>query len=177
MKVLVYVEGPSDQAALRALLRSLLADGQRRGVGIQFLPLGDKAKILNTSAGKAARHLAEHPEDRVSHCRICTRWRVTMELPTSIARLRILRDCSRSVSRRRPGGIACHPRRKRTSGCIASSTISRCCSWLAPDYIETVDAPWILERASLDAVLARCPQCFVPFVNELRQIIESAGSS
>jgi len=46
-----------------------------------------------------------------------------------------------------------------------------------PDYIETVDAPWILERASLDTVLARCSQCFAPFVNELRQIIESAGST
>src|SRR5215510_10155262 len=30
MKVLVYVEGPSDQAALRALLRSVLADGPER---------------------------------------------------------------------------------------------------------------------------------------------------
>lgn len=65
MRVLVYVEGPSDQAALRALLRSVLADSQRRGVGVQFLPLGDKAKILNTSAEKAARHLAEHPDDWV----------------------------------------------------------------------------------------------------------------
>jgi hypothetical protein len=49
----------SSPSAVRA------GEGQRRRVGIQFIPLGDKAKILDTSAGKAARHLAEHPADCV----------------------------------------------------------------------------------------------------------------
>jgi uncharacterized protein DUF4276 len=39
-------------------------------------------------------------------------------------------------------------------------------------YIDTVDAPWILDRTPLDAVLAACGQCFAPFVGELRVLVE-----
>lgn len=38
-------------------------------------------------------------------------------------------------------------------------------------YIDTTDAPWILGRASLDAIIEACPQRFAPFVAELRQIV------
>jgi hypothetical protein len=39
-------------------------------------------------------------------------------------------------------------------------------------YQDTVDAPWILERSSLDEVLQACPQCFAPFLQDLRSIVE-----
>ena len=220
MKVLVYVEGPSDQAALRALLRSVLADGQRRGVGIQFLPLGDKAKILNTSAGKAARHLAEHPEDRVfalpdlypmayydgtpnAHrsfadlerlltarfAKEAQRYRVS---PATQAHFRVyclkhdlevlLLACRDELRQRLGTDHALGQWRSPVEDQNDDQPPKRVIEGLfkkyrhKPDYIETVDAPWILERASLEAVLARCSQCFAPFVKELRQIIESAGS-
>ena len=65
MNVLVYVEGPSDQAALQALLKPVIDEGQRRRVGIRFLVLKDKASILNDSARKAADHILDHPGDWV----------------------------------------------------------------------------------------------------------------
>jgi hypothetical protein len=43
--------------------------------------------------------------------------------------------------------------------------------YLKRDYQDTVDAPWILGRASLDEVLKACPQCFAPFVKDLRPLV------
>lgn len=40
-------------------------------------------------------------------------------------------------------------------------------------YVDTTDAPWILARASLDAVVKACPQQFAPFVAELRKIVHA----
>jgi len=65
VRVLVYVEGPSDRAALETLLKSVLNDARQNGVGIQFLPQQGKAAILKHSGMKAADHLSEHPEDWV----------------------------------------------------------------------------------------------------------------
>lgn len=65
MKVLVYVEGPSDRYGLEALLAPIIAMGQRRGVGIRFLPLKGKGSMLDDSARKAADHLSDRPEDWV----------------------------------------------------------------------------------------------------------------
>jgi hypothetical protein len=65
MKVLIYVEGPADRAALEKLLAPIMSEGRARGVGIRLLPLGGKDSILNDSPRKAAEHLAEHPDDWV----------------------------------------------------------------------------------------------------------------
>ncbi|WP_437620055.1 DUF4276 family protein [Sorangium sp. So ce1151] len=65
MKVIVYVEGPSDQKALQALLRGVIDDGRGRGIGISFSPQGGKAPILNDVPRKAAEHLKQHPSDWV----------------------------------------------------------------------------------------------------------------
>jgi hypothetical protein len=43
--------------------------------------------------------------------------------------------------------------------------------YLKREYQETVDAPWILERSSLDEVLKACPQCLEPFVQGLRSLV------
>src|SRR5262249_20053200 len=39
-------------------------------------------------------------------------------------------------------------------------------------YADTVDAPWILSRASLEEVVALCAQRFRPFVDELRRLAQ-----
>lgn len=65
MKVLVYVEGPSDRAALEALLEPVISAGKQRRVGLRFLVLHDKASILKDSGRKAADHLADNPGDWV----------------------------------------------------------------------------------------------------------------
>jgi hypothetical protein len=36
-------------------------------------------------------------------------------------------------------------------------------------YVDTVDAPWILGRADPRSVERTCPQCFAPFVADLRR--------
>jgi hypothetical protein len=43
----------------------------------------------------------------------------------------------------------------------------------SPDYVDTADSVWILERAPLAHVEAACPECFAPFVRELRALSES----
>jgi hypothetical protein len=40
-----------------------------------------------------------------------------------------------------------------------------------PGYVDTIDAPWILERAELSAIEKACPQCFAPFVADLRRVL------
>jgi hypothetical protein len=221
MKVLVYVEGPSDRDALRALLRSVLAEGQRRRVGIQFLPLGDKAKILDTSAGKAARHLAEHPEDWVvalpdlypmahydgtpnqhkSHAdlerllterfaREARRHRVAMEAQAHF-RVHCLKHdlevlllaCPDPLRQRLGTDHALGQWRSPVEDQNDQQPPKRIVEALfkkyrpKPGYVETVDAPWILERASLEAVVAKCPQRIAPFVAELQRIVAAGGGA
>lgn len=65
MRVLVYVEGPSDRVALQALLDPLVAQARQQQVGISFIPLEGKPRLLDSVAGKAANHLQEHPDDWV----------------------------------------------------------------------------------------------------------------
>ena len=65
MKILIYVEGPSDRSGLSALLRGIIESGHENGIGIRFLPLGCKDAILDDVPRRAADHLAEKQEDWV----------------------------------------------------------------------------------------------------------------
>ncbi len=38
-------------------------------------------------------------------------------------------------------------------------------------YQDTVDAPWILKQAGLEALCGACPQSFAPFVDDLQRLI------
>lgn len=40
-----------------------------------------------------------------------------------------------------------------------------------PGYVDTTDAPWILERADLESIETACPQQFRPFAQELRRLV------
>jgi hypothetical protein len=64
MRVIVYVEGPSDKAAMNALLGSLIEEKKRQGIGIDFFesPSGDKKRTLLLKVPtKAAHILANDP--------------------------------------------------------------------------------------------------------------------
>jgi hypothetical protein len=65
VRVLVYVEGPSDRSSLQGLLKPIIAKGALRGIGINFIPLESKAAVLDDSPKKAADHLLDNPEDWV----------------------------------------------------------------------------------------------------------------
>ncbi|AFM24341.1 DUF4276 family protein [Desulfomonile tiedjei] len=68
MKVLVYVEGPSDKAAMETLLSPLLERKQREGVRISFheAPTGDRKKsVLLKIPVKAVNILRNDPETMV----------------------------------------------------------------------------------------------------------------
>jgi hypothetical protein len=65
MKVLVYVEGPSDKQALAGLLEPLIRRKRRQGVYIQFINRGSKGNVVSdTLIEKALRFLQSEPEGR-----------------------------------------------------------------------------------------------------------------
>ena len=64
----VYVEGPSDRAAMEALLAPLLSGLQQRGVGVHFYdaPSGDRKKaVLLKVPERAVSILRNRPDDLV----------------------------------------------------------------------------------------------------------------
>lgn len=65
MRVLVYVEGPSDRLGMQALFRGVIEQGRQRGIGIQFFDEGGKAGILKNVPAKAALYLRSNPGDWV----------------------------------------------------------------------------------------------------------------
>jgi Domain of unknown function (DUF4276) len=65
LRVVVYVEGPSDQKALEALLKPIIDRGRSNGKGISFSPQGGKGPILNKVPARAADILKQSPDDWV----------------------------------------------------------------------------------------------------------------
>ncbi len=64
MRALIYVEGPSDKAAMRALLRPLIEQKAQAGVAIEFFeaPEGDKkVSVLMKAPRKAVNILLNDP--------------------------------------------------------------------------------------------------------------------
>lgn len=217
MKVLVYVEGPSDRDALRGLLRPIIATGQQRGVGITFHPLNGKAALLDSCGRKAADHLAEHPDDWVfalPDLYPMSAYDGTPNAHRSFAELeKLLR--TKFLDRAARLGMAPAVHRHFRVHCLKydleglllavpeelrmrlGTTDALRGRWRNPvedqndqqppkrivealfskyrrkgRYVDTLDAPWILSRAALEAVVATCPQRFAPFVSELRQLAE-----
>lgn len=58
MKVLLYVEGETDSAALQKLLREPQAEAHERRVRLEFIFMRGKGLLLKEVPAKAARHLA-----------------------------------------------------------------------------------------------------------------------
>jgi hypothetical protein len=62
MKVVVYVEGPSDSLAMQSLLVNLLQQLLAVGVEVRFIPLGGKDQLMRQIPAKAANTLRGEPE-------------------------------------------------------------------------------------------------------------------
>lgn len=212
MKVLVYVEGPSDRDALQKLLRDILDDARRNRIELRFLALEGKAKILATAWRKAADELAADPttwhfalpdlypmrhydgtEDEhrsfgaltaLLHRRFqkrCDEMRVPLDRRHRF-RVHCLKHDLEALLLAAPDSLR---RRLGTTDALHSH-------WRRPvedqnddkppkrivedlfmkyrkrKYVDTTDAPWILERAELAAVERACSQRLKPFVKELR---------
>ena len=65
MKIIVYVEGPSDGGALKRLLFRTIENARVQGVGLEFLPLGSKKNVIFKAAGRAINILQNSYSDDV----------------------------------------------------------------------------------------------------------------
>lgn len=62
MKVIVYVEGPSDRLALEELLSDLLQRLASQGVAVDFIPTEGKKRLLQQTPRKAFNALRNDPQ-------------------------------------------------------------------------------------------------------------------
>jgi len=215
VKVLVYVEGPSDKYALAAPLRPIVEAGAQKRIGIQFIATGGKDLLLNNVARRAADHLSENPDDWVfalPELYPMERYHGTSNQHGSLAELRTLlyrnfkeRAGELKLSKNLRDHFRVHCLKHDLEALLLAAvaqlrkrlgTNDRLLTrWKSPvedqndskppkriveamftkylerDYQETIDAPWILQRAALDEVLRACPQCFTLFVAELRPLV------
>lgn len=216
MKIVVYVEGPSDRTALTALLRSLIDEAQGKGIGITFHPQHGKSALLDDVPRKAADHLHQNPTDWVialPDLYPMSTYANTRNAHTSFADLdRLLRQRfkARAAKLALPDEACLRFRvhclkhdlealllaapdqlreRLRTTDALAGAwrrpvedqndnrPPKRVIEELfnkyrkKPGYQDTVDAPWILARATLSAVEEGCAQRFAPFVEDLRAAV------
>ena len=65
MKVIIYVEGPSDVAALNTLLRSLIDEAAQVGIEIRFIGRGGKSRLVGAVALRALDIVRNAPQDHV----------------------------------------------------------------------------------------------------------------
>jgi hypothetical protein len=215
VKVIVYVEGPSDKRALEALLEPIIDVARKRGVGISLSPQNGKAPILNDVPRRAADHLQQHPADWIfalPDLYPMAYYDGTPSEHRSFDQLvRLLRDRfeARAAKIHVPEPARAHFRvhclkhdlevlllaapeqlrqRLKTKDALRfrvpvedqndSRPPKRIVEELfrkyrrKPDYVDTEDAVWVLQRASLDAVVTACAQRFAPFVGELRELAE-----
>ncbi|MCC7537322.1 MAG: DUF4276 family protein [Deltaproteobacteria bacterium] len=219
MRVLVYVEGPSDRDALPKLLRDVYAEARSARVAIKLLAEGDKARVLRAGPRKAALHLRENPRDWVfvlpdlypmsayagtdnAHASFeeldaLLRHRFAVEadqvgLPTAVRHhfrahclkhdLEALLLAAPDVLKKRLGTD--DKIEKGWQQPVEDQNDDKPPKYVVTElfkkykqkgrYTDTIDAPWILERAQLDVVMAACPQRFAPFVRELR-VLASGG--
>jgi len=65
LRILVYVEGPSDCTALRTIFKDLIRQAGESRVGLSFISLSNKAQLIRKVGGRAASHLKANPDDWV----------------------------------------------------------------------------------------------------------------
>jgi Domain of unknown function (DUF4276) len=220
VKVIVYVEGPSDKRALEALLKPIIDVARKRGVGISLSPQNGKAPILNDVPRRAADHLEQHPGDWIFALPDLYPMAYYDGTPNEhhdfdqLARVLRAKFEARAAKIHLPAPARAHFRvhclkhdlevlllaapeqlreRLKTKDALRfripvedqndSRPPKRVVEDLfrkyrkKPDYVDTEDAVWVLERASLDAVVSACAQRFAPFVRELRGLAEGRAST
>lgn len=219
MKVIVYVEGPSDKSALPQLLTPVIETGRGNRIGIVFVDQGGKTALLDDVGRKAANHLDEHREDWVfalpdlypmrvydgtrnahrsfEQLRAVLIGRFNAEadriaLPANLRqrfRVHCLKHDLEALLLAAPEVL--RERLKTSDGLKGQWRLpvedqddqrppKRVVEDLfkkyrkKPNYVDTLDAPWILQRASLEAVAVACPQRLRPLVEELRTVAQGA---
>lgn len=217
MKVIIYVEGPSDQKALQALFKPIIDSARSRGVGINFSPQGGKAAILNDVPRRAADILRQSPGDWVialpdlypmaSYDEGPHPHRSFSEMDKLLRHRFLSRAAKIDVPAHAHGHFRVHclkhdlealllaapdqlrqrlktkdALRGRWRNPVEDQNDNRPPKRVVedlfrqyrnqPGYVDTVDASWILERASLAEVERACPQCFAPFARDLRALAE-----
>lgn len=214
MKVLVYVEGPSDRLGMKALFRAIIEEGKQRGVGIQFFDENGKASILKNVPSKAALYLRSNPGDwvvAVPDLHPMQAYGGTPNAHASAADLRRLLE-QRFEQAAAKHGVQEPARSQFRAFCFQHDVEALLLAmpavlrerlrtrdgiegqWRKPvetqngdrppkrviedlftrygkktKYRDTVDLPWLLERADLAALEQACPQQFAPFARFLRE--------
>ena len=214
MKVLVYVEGPSDRVSLEKVFHSIRNQGRQFKVSITFLPGGSKDWILQNLGRTAASHLKSNPDDYVfalpdlypmakydrtgsahhtyeelkalltgrflaeaarcglpdatrSHYRVhCLKHDLEVLLlgAPDVLRQRLRTDEKIEKSWRKP------PENQNDNEPPKRVVESLFMKYRKQRYIETTDAPWILERTSPQDLCISCPQNFKPLFTELDRL-------
>lgn len=62
MKILIYVEGPSDKLAMEKLLEPIISEALKNGVKVTFHPMGGKEKLLLRVPKKAFNIISNDPD-------------------------------------------------------------------------------------------------------------------
>ena len=176
MRVVVYVEGPSDQYTLEVLLAPLL-EKKRQRVTIHFIqsPEGDRKKTLLTKVpAKAANTLLNDPASMVAvvpdlyprnkafpHETFNELQAGIMACPDGLAR-------RLGVSRVAPSWDT--PVEDQNHGLPPKRVVEQLFRSHDSVYKDTTDAPVIMNGQGYTAVASACPRCFKPFVDFLESL-------
>lgn len=216
MKIIVYVEGPSDRTSMEKLLSPLIQEASVKGVAIKFSSLEGKKKLVNKGPKKALNIIRNNPDDcvflvpdlypvnvSVPHA---SREELQSALKQSFDQLvtekglqdiqpgeRYFVHCFKydmeslllaskdalkaRVGKERFSAAWSMPVEDQDENDPPKKVVERIFSGAGMKYKDTVDAPWIMERSDLNAVLDQCPQAFAPFVEDIRRLIEGATMS
>lgn len=211
MKVIIYVEGPSDRDSLSALLASLITQAAQGGCLIQFIPTEGKRPLMTKVPLRAVNILRNdrkarvfalpdlyppnivHPHssyDQLKQALIddfrneCNRLKV--DSASLLGRfhvhclkhdLEVLLLAAEEQLKRRLE-LQTFPTKIRWSKPVEDQDHQRPPKRVIEElfrhtkrrYIDTVDAPLILEGVDPFNIASKCPQCFKPFLNDLSKL-------
>lgn len=145
ISVKIYVEGPSDKAAMTELLRPLIEHKAQQGVNIQFFeaPPGDKKEsLMRKVPQRAALILANEPNT------------IVLVVPD-------LHPFNKAIPHETP---------EQLYAVIQKEIVKQIFEAHKTHYIETADAPFILGLSDYRQISEVCPQCFKPFVEFLESL-------
>lgn len=215
MKVIIYVEGPSDRDGLKVLLDSLIKQAIQNGRQITFVPMEGKRPLITKVPLRAVNILRN---DKVAHvfalpdlyppnvgyphsswselkqvlveafqseCRRlkvnptrlverfhvhCLKYDFETLLLASEEQLKLrlrLQAFPAQIRWIKPVEDQDHKRPPKR-------VIEELFQYVKRRYIDTVDAPLLLEGVNPFDLAAKCPQCFQPFLNDLTKLISKA---
>lgn len=157
MKVIVYVEGPSDKLSMEQLFELLLVRAETKGVTISFIPVEGKRNLIVKTPTKAFNILRNDASAIVVALPDLYPKNVGATHETYIQ----LRDALQQEF----GRLA------KQRGIEDERVVEDLFSQHHDGYTDTVDAPLILGATQYSVIAERCPQCFQPFVVFLESVV------